>query len=327
MISTLRRQKQTGLAMVIVIWVLSLMTIMAGSFALTMRRETVVISAVKDNAEALAMAESGLALAQRMLLLMNNDKRWKADGSLYQIYYKEAEIRVRLFSEKGKIDINQADEKLLTLMMTSTTLKLDEQQALVSAILDWRDDDELVRINGAERSQYEEAGLSYQPTNKDFNSIEELQMVLGMNGAVFEELQPIITVYSMQPNVDMDVAPIEVQFVIANLDSLSFEEYIAQQIESAEIQSGATDEIQSGDTGINRQANSNNNVYTIISQARLSSDAEASIKVTIKKNANGRALVPFQMLDYQQLYQGYSLFSQEMEQFIVAEEDESEFEY
>jgi len=317
------RQKQTGLAMVIVIWVLSLMTIMAGSFALTMRRETVVISAVKDNAEALAIAETGFAIANQMLTLIDRSKRWKADGSIYKIFYKEAEIRVRLFSEQGKIDINQADEKLLTSMMSSTSLEIDEQQSLVSAILDWRDQDDLVHINGAEKDEYEEAGLSYQPANKNFNVIEELRMVLGVNDAIFETLRPLVTVYSEQPDVDLKIAPIEVQFALANPDALSWEDFLKQRLDNIEFQSDNTNFQATGNTGANQQTNGNNNVYTIISQARLIADTEASIKITIRQTTNAKALVPYQVLEYRQLYQGLSLFSDEMEQFVVTEEDES----
>ncbi len=327
--------------MVIVIWVLSLLTIMAGSFALTMRRETVVISAVKDNAEALAMAETGLAIAQRMLLELDNEKRWKADGSIYQVFHKDAEIRIRLFSERGKVNINLADESLLARMMESTSISVEDQQALVSAILDWRDRDELIRINGAEKDEYEDAGLSYKPANKKFNVIEELQMVLGMNEAIFEELQPVVTVYSEQPNVDLKVAPIEVQWMINNPDKLPLDEFTIQWLENNDQQyipdinrerqtaansfeQDAQDIFNSGNSRGNPQAIDDESVYTIVSQARLFTDTEATIKITIIQSAARQSVEPFQVLEYRQLYHGKSLFSEEMEQFIVIEEDESE---
>ncbi len=145
------RPMQSGMALVIVIWVLSLLAIMAGSFALTMRRETTIISALKDNAETLSVAETGLTIAQKMLFLEDKDKRWLTDGSIYQIQFQGAEIRVRLFSEQGKIDINKANEALLMKMMGSTSEELNKQEELVAAIIDWRDNDDQVNINGAEK--------------------------------------------------------------------------------------------------------------------------------------------------------------------------------
>ena len=51
--------RHRGMAMVLVLWVLSLLTIMAGSFVPTIRRETAIIAGLKNNAEAMATAESG----------------------------------------------------------------------------------------------------------------------------------------------------------------------------------------------------------------------------------------------------------------------------
>ena len=319
----MNRKAQSGMAMVIVIWVLSLLTIMAGSFALTMRRETTVVSAIKDNAVVLAAAETGLVIAQQMLLLKDENKRWHADGSVYQVQYQDAEIRVRLFSEQGKIDINKADEALLTLMMESASLDIDKQQELVSAILDWRDEDDLIHINGAEKQQYEEAELAYQPANKPFQIIDELQMVLGMNADIYQQLKPLITVYSGQAKVDLEVASKEVLQVVGDMDSVLLDDYLQQRKEDnqAQFSTETAPQVQKG-RGNSRVKNKA--VYTVISQARLFGDVSTGIKVTIKKVAGESMGNPFQVLDWQQLYQELSLFSEEIEQLLITEQDESE---
>ncbi len=324
----MKKQAQSGLAMVIVIWVLSLMTIMAGSFALTMRREITVISSVKDNAGALATAETGIAIAQQMLSINNKDMRWVADGSLYQIQYNDSEIRVRLLSEQGKIDINTAKEDLLTLMMESTSVEISEQQALVGAIIDWRDQDDLVHINGAEKREYDDAGLNYSPANKNFQMIEELLLVLGMNVSIFEELQPLITVYSEQDKVTLKVATDEV--LVAVLEPDDYQAFIDnknQQKENKKLNGSGFEPGQFESFGENDSASEGNNVYTIISQARENNGAEASIKITIRKISDGAHSIPYEVLDYKLQHQGISLFSDEMEQFLVITEDEPELKY
>ena len=319
----MRRSRQTGMAMVIVIWVLTLLTIMAGSFALTMRRETTVISAVKDNAIMLAAAETGITIAQQMLLLADENKRWRADGSVYQLQYKDAEIRVRLLSEQGKIDINKADEVMLTTMMNSTTFEMDKQQELVSAIIDWRDKDDLVRLNGAEKQQYEDAGLAYQPANTNFQLIDELQMVLGMNATIFQELQPLITVYSSQPKVNLSVASKEVLQVTVDIDPVLLDEYIQQRTENNQNQLPPPELPLMDNTG-GKQNASRSGVYTVISQARRDGEVGGGIKVIIKKTAKIKQGTPFQVLSWQQRYQELSLFSDEVEQLLVTGYDESE---
>jgi general secretion pathway protein K len=315
--------RQKGLAMVLVIWVLSLLTIMAGSFALTMRRETIVISSVKDSAIALAAAETGVTIAQKMLMLTDNDKRWNADGSVYQIQYQDTEIRVRLFSEQGKIDINKASEELLTAMMSATELELEKQQELVYAIMDWRDKDDLIHINGAEKKQYEDAGLDYHPANKDFQLIDELQLVLGMNPVIYQQLQALITVYSGQATVNRTLAAKEVLAVIADpeTEDETIDEYIKQRMENNNASPADSRLTLQDNVEGNQSANNKNSVYTIISQARLFADTEAGIKITLKNTGQANS---FQVLDYRQLYQDVSLFGDEMEQFLVVEQDEPE---
>lgn len=317
------RKAQSGFAMVIVIWVMSLMTIMAGSFALTMRRETAVVSAVKDNAVVLATAETGIAIAQQMLSLVDKNKRWRADGSVYQLYYQDAEVRVRVLSEQGKIDINKADEVLLTAMMSSTSIEMEKQQELVSAILDWHDEDELVHINGAEKQEYEDAGLSYQPANKDFQIIDELQMVLGMNVDIYQQLQPLITVYSEQSQVDLQVASKEVLQAIAAIDPALLDDYLQQRIESYRAGLPAPVFPQMNNEDENNNYNSNE-VYTVISQARFLGEVDSGVKVIIKKTADESQGNYFEVLDWQKIYQELSLFSDEVEQLLVTEQDESE---
>jgi len=311
--------KQKGLAMVIVIWVLSLLTIMAGSFALTMRRETTVISAVKDNAVVQAMAESGVNIAKQMLFLADETMRWRADGSIYLINYQDAKIRVRLLSELGKIDINKADEELLTAMMKSTTAEVSKQQEIVSAILDWRDEDELIHINGAEKEQYEEAELSYSPANKDFQLIEELQMVLGMDSDLYQQLKPLITVYSKQRQVDLNVASKEVITAIGNLDPEILDEYIQQRTESNANNFPAPAFPLTGGTSNNKGSKSNQ-VYTIISQAQLYDEFASGVKATIKKSATG-AEQAFQVLNWQIIDQKQSLFDDDMTQLLVTQDE------
>ncbi len=317
----MRYSKQSGLAMVIVIWVLSLLTIMAGSFALTMRRETTVISAVKDNAVALAIAETGIGIAQQMLFLKDNNKRWRADGSIYQLAYQEADIRIRLFSEHGKIDINKADEALLTDMITSVDIELDQQESLVSAILDWRDKDDLVRDNGAEKQQYEDAGLAYQPTNKDFQLIDELQMVLGMTHEIYQQLKPLITVYSKQKQVNLGVASKEVLQAIGQLDPEVLDEYIQQRIENNLAQLSAPEYPTGGGGGGGKQGGKGKAVYTIISQARFLGELESGIQVTLKKSTKSEADSPFQIVSWQQIDQKQSLFDDKMTQLLVIQDE------
>ena len=333
--------RQTGLALILVLWVLSLLTIMAGSFALSMRREASIVAGIRNNAQAMAVAESGIALAEMMLLNPDPNKRWRADGNIYQINSRDAKVRVRLLSETGKIDINQADQTVLEGLMTYAPVDTEQQTRLVNAILDWRDEDDLIRIEGAEKKEYTDAGLNYHPQNKPFQSIEELQLVLGMNETVFKWIEPLVTVYSGQKQVAMQEATKEVLQVIPGLDMELVDAYIAARLESAmndlpvpPFPSISGQNVQSAintppvpsfpsSSGQNKPAGQNN-VLTLVSEARMDDESSAVVSAVIKPSGQAQA-APFQVLKWEiAAADDRSLFSEAMSELLVKQYAESE---
>jgi general secretion pathway protein K len=82
----------------------------------------------------------------------------------------------------------------------------DRASALASAVLDWRDGDELLSVNGAEAKDYAAAGLKYGPANKLFESVDELRFVFGVTPALFGCLRGEVTVLAQSAAVDVDHA-------------------------------------------------------------------------------------------------------------------------
>lgn len=309
------------MALVLVLWVLSILIIMAGSFALSMRRESSIVAVIKNNAQAMAIAESGIALAETMLLNPDPNKAWRAEGNIYEINASDATIRVRLFSEVGKIDINKADQTLLQNLMTFAPVDTDHQSKLVNAILDWRDADDLVHIEGAEKEEYLEAGLNYQPSNKPFESTEELQLILGMNKSVLSWLEPLVTVYSKQPQVTMTLASREVLQVIPGLDAGLLDSYIFMRLENAK------NDLPAPTFPVSKRENDSEDakdVLTLVSEALIDDGSRASLSVVIKKSDNiGRT--PFQILKWQPVTANIkSLFTDAMSELVVKKYAEPE---
>ncbi|MDO9106249.1 MAG: type II secretion system protein GspK [Methylovulum sp.] len=301
--------RHQGFALVLVLWMLSLLTIMAGSFALGMRRESSIIAGVKNNAQAAAVAESGIAIAELMLLNPDQNKRWRADGSVYLIDdaavlgSDHAEVRVRLLSETGKIDLNKADQKLLAGLLAQSPVEDEQQQGkLVGAILDWRDEDDQLSIDGAEQKEYKEAGLSYQPRNKPFQTVDELQLVLGMGGTVYEWLAPLVTVYSGQANVDVQQASKDVLQVLPDVDTSLINDYVAARLESATNGLPAPPSpfgVGQGGSARQVQGQQSAGAITIVSEALLEDGSRAMIRAVIKSGGSAQNGQPFQMLEWQ----------------------------
>ncbi|MCX7108481.1 MAG: type II secretion system protein GspK [Methylococcales bacterium] len=314
--------RQRGMAMVLVLWVLSILIIMAGSFALSMRREAAIVSVIKNNAHVMAIAESGLALAEMMLLNPDPNKVWRADGNIYEIVAADAKIRIRLLSETGKIDINKADQAALQSLMAFAPVDSDQQSKLVNAILDWRDADDLVHIDGAEKEEYLEAGLKYEPRNKPFESTEELQLILGMNKSVLAWLDPLVTVYSKQPHVNYQVATKQILQTIPGLDEGIVDSYVAMRLDSAKNNLPVPPfPVSTG--GINNAAGQDN-ILTLVSEAITNDGSKASLSVVIKKSDNN-GTTPFQILKWQHVTaNNVSLFTAAMSELVVKQYAEPE---
>ena len=96
-------------------------------------------------------------------------------------------MRIAIRDEGGKIDLNAAPNELLHGLFLSVAcagrdgegVGLDDRQAdaLVDAIRDFADEDELQRLNGAEDRDYEDAGLPWGAKDAPFRAVEELHRV------------------------------------------------------------------------------------------------------------------------------------------------------
>lgn len=115
-------------------------------------------------------------------------------------------VTVSARPEHTKIDLNYADANLLGIMFRAGGADPDTAQALAAAVEDWRDGDDLLHLKGAERREYEDAGLKYGPANAFFASIDELRLVRGVTEPLFACLKPEITIFSQRQGIDIDNA-------------------------------------------------------------------------------------------------------------------------
>ena len=190
---------------------LTLLTILAAGYSNTMRTETKLTANLVQSAQAKALAEAGIWQSISELLRPTNDQIWIADGSTYTYEFNSHTINVRLFDESGKIDLNTATpELILGLFESIDTLSYDEAAALSDAIQDWRDKDSLTRLNGAEDEDYERLGYNYGAKDGPFNTLNELQQIIGMTPTLYNKIRPAVTIYSGKSSVNKLVAPYEV---------------------------------------------------------------------------------------------------------------------
>jgi len=279
-----------GVALILVMWITALMAILLGSFALIARTENLEARHMFDTTSARYAALAGVERAVFEMRNPNMQTRWVPDGRAYEFPYEGAQVSVEITDESGKIDLNVADNSILTPLLMSVGVDPSRAEALADAIQDWRDADDMPRAHGAEAPQYAQAGLAYAPTNRMFQTVSEVQQVLGMNYEIFRRIEPAITVYSNSRFPNAAFAPLEALRAIPGMT----DELARQIIATRQAMPPGTTGALSGLTlpgGAAIMASGGGSTYSIKSRATLSNGVstvfDASIRVGGVSN-NGR---------------------------------------
>ncbi|MGI2323749.1 MULTISPECIES: general secretion pathway protein GspK [unclassified Methylococcus] len=289
---TVRGQK--GMALVLVLWMLTLLMIMAGSFSLTLRRESELVSSVRGTAQARALAEGGLYYAMPMLVERDPAKRWRTDGTPYSVSLGTGRLTIRVLDEEGKLDMNAASDAALRELFLRVTGDEDLAQRLSDAIVDWRDPDDLKRPRGAERGDYEAVGR-VGPRNRPFQVTDELMEVLGLTPAVYQRVEPLITVYTGRDGINPAKAGPEMLRIVFKGDEAAVSEYLAQR--SVAIGSAPPPIPANRANSPIKLTTGGDTAYGVWVEAELPEGDRAAVEAVLKRQQNIQNL-PFSILNW-----------------------------
>lgn len=197
---------QRGFALLSVLWVTAFLAVIAASLSFQSRTN---VQLVKNNLEYFKVQQQnkGMILSSVIELLGVQDVANQAALERFHSVSNNTRTTIlRLQDEAGKIDINIASAEMFMSLLVQVGLDHAEATNITNAMLDWRDNDSLKRINGAEAKQYQQAGYPYIPTNKDYDRIEELQLIFGMTPNIYRKIEPFVTVYSLDLGVNISEA-------------------------------------------------------------------------------------------------------------------------
>jgi len=204
---TRARRRQSGIALIIVLWITIMLTVIASGFAFSMHSEALTAR----NALSLAQVRTAAnGAVERMAFELSRPRfttAWGSDGQPHQWQDGDVTIVASAVDESAKIDINSAPDTLLKGLFSNVAGADPETAArIVDAILDWRDPDDLRRPNGAEEADYRGAGLKQKPANAPFETTAELARVMYVTPAIYARIADSITVHSRQPGVNASTA-------------------------------------------------------------------------------------------------------------------------
>jgi len=210
---------QRGIALISVLWVIVLLSTLVFGIAASVRTETTLVGNSISLSRARYAAEGGVSIGVQNLLLPRAE-RWPADGSIRELDFDQLHLRIATFDESGKIDLNYADQDLLVRLLNLAGAEQTAAFSIADAIIDWRDADDLHRLQGAEAEDYRAAGLGYGPRNGPFETVGELQLVMGMDPELYERIKPALTVYSGSAGVNLELASAQVVAALAGFEQL-----------------------------------------------------------------------------------------------------------
>lgn len=274
---------ESGIALVIVLWITALLTVIAGSFVYSARNAALTGANIVIVAKLRALSDAGIQYGLYELTKpVAYADRWKTDGTPNHLILGDVDVSVAMRDESAKIDLNAANESLLKGLMLSRGLSEERASALIDAILDWRDPDDLVRPLGAERDQYEARGLPYTPANAPFQAVDELQRVIGMTPELYRDLEGALTVYSKLPGINSTLASREVLLALPVATAADVDAYISSREQM--LAAGLTPEPFPQASGFESAAT--NQVYNIRSIS-LARDGSRFIREAIVKVVPG----------------------------------------
>ena len=301
--------------MLVVLWVTVVLTVMVNTFIAMVRTEARSISNYKQETEAYYLARSGIHFAIQKLLqdeqpLLEEEEdaeRWIRDGRPYTISLMKGFVTVRVMDEGGKLDVNRSQRSdllrgLLTLGVTGV-----EKDTIADSILDWRDENNFHRLNGAEDDYYRSLMTPYGSKDGPLDTVDELLWVRGVTPEIFfgdnlasEEMvgpgmTDLFTIYNDSVRVNINTAPMGVLLSLPGM-----EEETARMIFSQREGEGKGAQIQSmGDfsalggkrsSGMSKYIRFDSpGIYSIETTGWLEeSPAKHSIKAVVKIKENGQ---------------------------------------
>ncbi len=200
------KNSEQGVALLLVLWIITLFSIICAEFSWTMRTETVTAANFKEGEQAYYTAEAGINKAIIELLRSANTTRraiadteegelqqyWEPGSGAYSFEFAGGTGEVEIEDEGNKIGLNSYLQKksnitkLKQLLQDKIGLEGEDRDIAADSLIDWRDKDKnITGINGAEDDYYESLDEPYTCRDGKIPVIEELLLVRGIDEEIF----------------------------------------------------------------------------------------------------------------------------------------------
>ncbi len=161
---------QRGAALILALWALALLSLMMGAVVQAIRLENRQSAYELQHTKAQLAAEAGLALA--IQALTTSPATLIADGRPYALSFDDAQLTVKVYSERGKLDVNFASADSLARLT------------------------QYLGASPAQANQIAAEISTRRASSNPLKAIEELQSFPGMDPTLYEQLAPDLTLWT-----------------------------------------------------------------------------------------------------------------------------------
>jgi general secretion pathway protein K len=242
----LSRNSESGIALLIVLWVVVLLLTIALSFSVMARTEIFATLTLKEQLENKYLAEAGLQRAivelfyrtanRNSQAMSAEDQIVRTDGTLYVGELKNGFYKFNITDESGRININTLSDLsgiVLDNLLVNMGIEKETADTIVDSILDWKSPTGLHRLHGADNSYYLSLPNPYKMKNAKFDTLEELLLVKGVTPDILygngerPGLIRFLTIYGESGNININAAAPEVLRAIPFISADGVEKIIA----------------------------------------------------------------------------------------------------
>lgn len=225
---------ERGFALPMVLWAIALVGLLVTLMTVMVRAARVEALTYEKHHEADDLVRDGLAVGAALAQQRSQDDlqpwlgRFPHEGEWAFVPCLGGEVWISVTEESGKIDLNKAADALIAGLLQARLAGDRPPLEITAKLLDWRDDDDVPREDGAEAPAYQAAGRLNRPANGPFFSVQELRSVLDLSEEAYASIAPYLTVHGA-PTVNPLAASRPVLEALEELDANEVERILMAQ--------------------------------------------------------------------------------------------------
>ena len=198
---------ERGFVLISVLLALTILAVVVTEFVFSMRLEASMVRSYRDSVLAAHLAEGGVQQAIREILSQAQISALDEGGQL--VFYRAlpgqqttperlpplprtrvplgpGEFSYRLTDEAARLDINASTPARLDRLLAALDVEGQQRDIINDSLQDWRDRDEVHRLNGAESEDvYLRLPLPYRSRNGNLQDASELRQIRGVSRELY----------------------------------------------------------------------------------------------------------------------------------------------